>query len=119
LSLRLTTSERKTLEKLAGNQPLGGFIKQRVFADAPASRPTEVADRFELLARLLAALGESNVFANLDRIAKAAEAGELELSDQEREQIALTCLLVLDMRDDLVRALGLKPPSRSEKGQRR
>ncbi|MBO6553727.1 MAG: hypothetical protein JJ926_12870 [Roseitalea sp.] len=119
LSLRLTSCERRSLEKLAGDQPLGRFIKERVFADAPASRPAEIVDRFELLARLLAALGESEVFANLDRIAKAVEAGNLELSHQERQQIALACLLVLEMRDDLIRALGLKPPSRSEKGQRR
>lgn len=115
LSLRLTALERKTLEKLAGGQPLGSFIKDRVFANAPLSRPAEITDRYQMLARLLAALGESNVFGNLDRIANAVDAGDLEVSDQEREQIALACLLVLEMRDDLIRALGLKPPSQSHK----
>ncbi|WP_306051745.1 hypothetical protein [Oceaniradius stylonematis] len=119
LSLRLTSCERKTLQRLAGDQPLGRFIKERVFAEVPTFRPAEVADRFELLARLLAALGESNVFANLDRIAKAVEAGDVELCDQEREQIALACLLVLEMRDDLIRALGIKPQASPDRRPRR
>lgn len=118
LSLRLTALERKNLEKLAGDQPLGRFIKDRVFADTPVSRPAEITDRYQMLVRLLAALGESNVFANLDRIAKAIEAGDLDLSNEEREQIVLACLLVIQMRDDLIRALGLKPPSQSHNGKR-
>lgn len=111
LSIRLSRTERRALEKLAGDRSLGSFIKERVFTDTPASQATKVSDRYEMLVRLLAALGESQVLANLDTIAKAAEAGDLDLSEEQKEQIGTACLLVLKMRDDLIRALGLKPPS--------
>ncbi len=119
LSVRLNRSERQKLEQLAGDQPLGSFIKDRLFGDVLVSRASEVADRYQMLVRVLAALGKSQVFANLDVIAKAIETGDLSLSDEQQEQIGAACLLVLEMRDDLIRALGLKPPSRSAKGQRR
>jgi hypothetical protein len=111
LSLRLNRYERQELKRLAGDQPLGRFIKERIFSEAPVSRASEIADRYQMLVRVLAALGESDVFANLDAIAKAIEAGDLVLSDGQEAQIAAACLLVLEMRNDLIRALGLKPPS--------
>jgi hypothetical protein len=116
LSLRLNKAERKRLEKLAGDQPLGSFIKDRVFADALMPGASEVLDRYQMLVRVLAALGENDVFAYLDAIAKAIEAGDLVLSDEQEAQIAASCLLVLEMRDDLIRALGLKPPAQPYDG---
>lgn len=113
LSVRLNRDERKRLEKLAGDQSLGSFIKERIFADASVFRPAKAVDRYQLLARLLAALGENQIFANLDMIAKAVESGDLTLSEEQEAQIGAACLLVLEMRNDLIRALGLKPPSRS------
>lgn len=119
LSLRLNRSERQKLKRLAGDQPLGRFIKDRVFAATPVSRASEIADRYQMLVRVLSALGESDVFANLDAIAKAIEAGDLALSDEQEAQIAASCLLVLEMRNDLIRALGLKPPSQPNDGARK
>jgi hypothetical protein len=118
LSLRLSAMERKSLENLAGDQPLGRFIKERVFSDAPVSRPAEIVDRYQMLVRVLAALGESEVFANLDCIAKAVEAGDLVLREAQQEQIGAACLMVLEMRDDLIRALGIKPQASSRKRPR-
>ena len=110
LSIRLTEKERKQLEKLAGDIPLSKFVKQQVFSEKPKVLRSEIVDRYEMLARILAALGEKDIFANLDFITKTIEAGDLELSGEQTEQIATTCVLVLEMRNDLIRALGLKPP---------
>ena len=110
LSIRLNERERAQLEKAAGDMPLGRFIKQQVFYGTPKASKAEVVDRYEMLARLLAALGETDAFANLDSIAKAVECGDVQLSAEQLEQIGATCLLVLEMRNDLIRALGLKPP---------
>lgn len=109
LSIRLSACERKRLEKLAGDQPLSRFIKERIFADSRLS-DAEIMDRYEMLARILSALGESDVFSNLDVISQNIKNGNLVLNDELEEQIATTCLLVLEMRNDLIRALGLKPP---------
>lgn len=110
LSIRFSDRERKHLEKLANGQPLSRFIKGQIFSDAPRASDAEVTERYEELARVLAALGESSVFGNLDILAKAIKAGDLELSDEQTDQIATACLFVLEMRNDLIRALGLKPP---------
>ncbi|SDT95332.1 hypothetical protein [Stappia sp. ES.058] len=118
LSLRLNQAERKRLEKLSGDQPFGRFIKDRIFTEAPVSRASEIADRYQMLARVLAALGENDVFANLDAIAKAIGAGDLVLTEEQQDQIATACLLVLEMRNDLIRALGLKPPAQPHDGDR-
>lgn len=111
LSIRLTQRERKKLEKLAGDQSLSKYIKNQIFASPAKSCDSEIVDRYEMVARVLAALGESDVFGNLDTIAKAVERGNLELSEQHQEQIGAACLLILELRNDLIVALGLKPPT--------
>lgn len=63
-----------------------------------------------MFARVLAALGESDVFGNLDIVARAIDRGELALNDEQEEQISTACLLVLELRNDIIRALGIKPP---------
>ena len=116
LSIRLSDKERRKLETLAGDQPLGSFIKSRMFLEnGPHGAPNAVS-RYEMLARLLAALGESEVFANLNVIAKAVQFGDLKLTDVQARQISAACLLVLEMRNDLIRALGLKPPPIDRRG---
>ncbi len=110
LSIRLTERERKKLEKLANGQSLSKFVKDRIFTKPSKSSDSEIVDRYEMLARALSALGESDVFGNLDTVAKAIDRGELKLNTQQEQQISDTCLLVLELRNDLISALGLKPP---------
>ena len=110
LSIRLSDKERRTLERLAGDVPLSRFIKQQIFAETPKAAKSEVTDQYEMFVRVLAALGESEVFANLDVIAKAVDRGELHLSDEQVNQIGAACILVMELRNDIMRGLGIKPP---------
>ncbi|MEW7006759.1 hypothetical protein [Lentilitoribacter sp. EG35] len=110
LSIRLTGRERKKLEKLAGEKSLNKYIKDQIFTTPSKLPDSEIMDRYEMLARILSILGENDVFGNLDRVVKAIDRGELELNDQQQEQIGAACLLVLEIRNDLIKALGLKPP---------
>lgn len=111
-SLRLTFEERARLEELAGDMPLGAFIKHKVFdregrgtrrARKKTRRPIKDEKR---LAHVLAMLGQSKLANNLNQLAKAANIGTLPvLPDTERE-IRKACADIALMRRELLRALG-------------
>ncbi len=115
LSLRLSADERARLEAQAAGRPLGAYIKSRVFDDAPPLRKIRkrnpVQD-FDALARVLRALGQSGSFDDLHRLAEQVENGTVKFSQETEENIAVACLCVINMRDDLVRALGLRESER-------
>ncbi|MBI1393600.1 MAG: plasmid mobilization relaxosome protein MobC [Alphaproteobacteria bacterium] len=111
-SLRLTFEERARLEELAGDEPLGSYIKRKVFngkgqgtkrARSRIRRPIKDEQK---LAHVLAMLGQSRIANNLNQLAKAAHIGTLPvLPDTERE-IRKACADVALMRRELLRALG-------------
>ncbi len=107
LSLRLSAAERAALEKDAGGVPLGTHIKAKLFKQRV--RKKAVVQDAESLARALGLLGQSELFRNLDAIRRGIEAGDLILSADQQEHIASACAAVLLMRNELIKALGLKP----------
>nr|WP_319514391.1 hypothetical protein [uncultured Cohaesibacter sp.] len=112
LSLRLTADERRRVEDNADGMALNAYIKSKLFADAPQPKKRKrrtAIDDYELLARVLSALGRSELFSKLDSLIEQAESGQLNLDAQQMEQLALACACVIQMRDELVRSLGLKP----------
>lgn len=111
VSVRFSDDERKRLEMDAEGVPLGTYIKGRLFADSSGYRARSVVQDYELLAQLLAAMGRSNMFANLDVLAREAEAGNLTLSPEAEYEIGVACACVLQIRDDLIYALGLRSGS--------
>lgn len=109
-SIRFSDEEREQLNADADGVPFGTYIKERVFENKTGAKNSSrsIVKDYELLAQVLAALGQSDVFANLDSIARQIEAGNLTLSPEAEYEIGLTCACVLQMRDDLVYALGLR-----------
>ncbi|MEM1341465.1 MAG: hypothetical protein AAGA97_00775 [Pseudomonadota bacterium] len=110
LSIRLSEDERAQLQSWAGRKPLSTYVKECLFKGRKprkAANSNPVQD-YEALARVLGALGRSGIFRNLDGLAKQAEEGTLDLSDDTIQAIVAACLCVSEMRNDLVRALGLK-----------
>lgn len=118
-SLRLTAEERARLERDAGETPLATYIKFRLFNGLPdlaSYRPARPGGRpatdTKLIARLLAALGEARLANNLNQLAKAANMGTLEVSENTERELLAACEEVHAMRRDLIAALGLKSESR-------
>lgn len=112
LSLRLTVDEWRRVEDDADGMALNAYIKGKLFADAPLPQKRKrrtAIDDYELQARVLSALGRSELFSKLNNLIEQAEHGQLNLDAQQREQLALACTCVIQMRDELVRSLGLKP----------
>ncbi len=108
--IRLTDEERAYLEELAGSQPLGAFIRQTLLGQRMRKRRTLRKPQIEQTqyASLLAALGQSHLSSNLNQLARHANVGTLDVSQDIEEQLQDACSAVLIMRETLLMALGLK-----------
>ncbi|MGJ8530432.1 plasmid mobilization relaxosome protein MobC [Maritalea sp.] len=111
-SLCLTFDERTRLEELAGDEPLGSYIKRQVFdgqgtsnkrARSKLRRP--IKDDASL-AKLLALLGGSRIANNLNQLAKAVNIGSLPVVEETEKDICRACADIAAMRETLLRALG-------------
>lgn len=107
-SLRLTFEERARLEELAGDMPLGSYIKEKLF-DRPLRKRVRlrrpVKDE-QSLAKLLGMLGQSRIANNLNQLARAVNIGTLPVTPETERDIRRACAEIQLMRMELLRALG-------------
>ena len=83
-SLRLSFRERALLDEMAGNRPLGAYIRARLFGDQTSPRKLHqrrASVDHQALAQALAILGQSRIASNLNQLAKAANIGALPVDD--------------------------------------
>lgn len=109
ISLRLNEGELAALQKAAAGRSINGYIRERLFGAADtihASKP--VAKDYEALARVLGALGRTDIYTNLAAISLALEQNRMRLSASTENAIAEACEAVVAMRADLLIALGLR-----------
>jgi len=110
-SLRLSDDERQQLASQAGSLALGSYIKSVVFADqAHRYRKTPkppVAEQ-QLLAEILARLGESRTANNLHQIAKHLNLGTLVVDDELEADLKQAIIDVAWMRTTLMQALKVR-----------
>lgn len=111
-SLRLTYEERARLDAERGDQSLGGYIRERLLGDDAAPRKkrgnSPVQDK-EALGRVMGALGQSRLSANLNQLAKAVNSGSLPVTPETEAELIEACREVSEIRDALMRALGKMP----------
>ena len=76
-SLRLTEEERDRLNSQTGNQPLGAYIRSRIFGkDVEVRRPVRRTRLdHQKLALLLAELGNSRLASNMNQLARSLVMG--------------------------------------------
>lgn len=112
-SLRLTEQERQALKEMAGDQPLGQFIKDAIFDKGlrPPKRSRGTPTDQKLIAKLLAALGSSRLASNINQLAKAANSGSLPVNMEVIDALNEAVEAIRWMRDTLIEALGIKPQS--------
>lgn len=110
-SLRLSFAEKATLRDLAGDMPLGAYIKA-VLHDAIANK-RKIAPRAdpEALGRALGALGKSRLSQNVNQLAKAVNVGALPVTPETEAELAQACADIAAMREELMRALKDGGPS--------
>lgn len=111
-SLRLSENERQKLESQAGVMPLSSYIKSVVFADdAPKYRKRRkppVAEQ-QLLAQVLARLGQTRHANNLNQIAKGLNQGTIVIDEELEADLNAAIVDIAWMRLTLMQALGIKP----------
>lgn len=114
-SIRLTPAERANLERRAGKQALGDFIRECLFGaaqrpgqTAPRPKPRAVTGDRKALAQGLARLGRSDLARSLASLAESARLGTLPVTPETESAIARACRDIAAMKSALMDALGIK-----------
>ncbi len=109
-SLRLSPEERARLDRDAAGMSVGSYVRQCLFG--PDAAPPRTRGKFpvkdhQALSRLLALLGGSRLSSNLNQLAKSAHLGALPVTSEVEAELLEACEEVAEMRDLLLKALGL------------
>lgn len=112
--LRLSEDERAALERKAGKQPLGAYIRSQLL-DGEEIKPRKKSSRTRkpsvdaaLLGQVLGLLGKSDQVSVLFMLALAESQGRVDLNDEDRAVFQDACGDVREVRRLLIKALGLK-----------
>lgn len=105
VSVRFTPEERAQIEHDAGEKSLSLHIRERLFG-AKAKRRKSLREPIKdhaALARVLSALGRSNLARDCEALANAAQDAE------NAAVLRQACTDIAIMRQELMKALGLRP----------
>lgn len=111
LTINLTDEQHAMLVQQSGNRSLAEHARVKLFGKAARSKKPIRQPKNDqvLLARILAALGSSDMAGSMRDIAAAARNGALPESPDMLLSLNAACLTIQKMRVDLVKALGIKP----------
>jgi len=109
-SMRLSAEERAFLDEHAGSRPWAAYIRECVFGEQANRRRAVRRPRIEdqQLAGVLSELGASRLASNVNQLAKSANMGTIDVSEDVEQQLEDAAAAILAMRDALFIALGLK-----------
>ncbi len=109
-SMRLSAQERAFLDEHAGGRPWAAYIRECVFGEQATRRRSVRRPRIEdqQLATVLSELGASRLASNVNQLAKSANMGTIDVSEDVERQLEDASAAILAMRDALFIALGLK-----------
>lgn len=108
ISIRLSPDERSLLANAAGKRSLSEFIRERLFAEQTRYRRVRNPKTdAKLLAQLLGKLGQSELAASLREISQAVKVGSAPITPETENSLRVASAAIIEMRDHLVRALGL------------
>ena len=115
LYIRLTESERAQLDSLAGNQTVSAYVREKALGEHVQKRRTSRKPQMQDIqhASLLAALGESRLSANVNQLAKQANMGTIDCTENVQQQLEDASRAIIAMRDALLMALGHHPNAKS------
>lgn len=109
-SIRLSEIERAELERRAGNQSLGDYIRSQLFGDkARVTKRRATRDDDVVYAQALASMGQSEMAASLRSMASSARIGALPVTPDLIDTIERTCRKIQTACDGLIAQLGVKP----------
>lgn len=107
-SIRLSGEERLDLERQAGTQPLGTYVRARLLNNAKPGKAGRVSADPALLGRILGKLGRLHLASSLSDLSAAATAGAVVITPELERDVRAAGRELREIRDLLMRALGLK-----------
>ena len=111
LTIRLRPDQRDQLINAAGEQRLGPYVRSQLFDDdglLRQNRRTRQLSDAESIGKALILLGQSELTDNLSELASLARNGALDVSPEACAELSGACAHVAEIRDLLIRALGLR-----------
>ncbi|WP_299671817.1 hypothetical protein [uncultured Roseobacter sp.] len=112
VSVRFTPEERALLDQRAGKKSLSAYIRECLLAEDAKprrSRGLNPVKDHSALAKVLRALGASNLAHDLEQLTWAVKDGTLHLDEKSERLLRLALVSIIELRKDLLRALGLRP----------
>lgn len=111
-SVRLTPEERSRLERQAGNQPLGEYIRTHLL-EQDSGRKTSKRGQFlikdhQALAKVLALLGKSHYGSSMAKLADAARIGSLPITEETEAQLRRACGNINAIKSLIMKALAIQ-----------
>lgn len=120
-SVRFTAEEKACLERAAGKQSLSAYIRMKALDGHVVDRPKRHVRKqykpkmdYEVIAKLLGMLGQSELGPSMIALAAAADIGALDVDESVHEQLVSACDDIAYIRSSLITALGIKPQSDDE-----
>lgn len=111
-SVRLNFEERQRLVALAGDEPLGTYIRSVIFNEEARPKPKRKQARpikdHAALSTILAQLGQSRLANNLNQFAKLANTGALPVTPDVERDLHEAARDIAYIRRAIIRALGLE-----------
>lgn len=109
LSVRISEEERDVLRREAGDRGVSAHVRGRLFPESMKTTTRRVpSGQAEVYARVLAQLGSSELAPLLREFVHLARSGSLEMSAETVQALESACSSIEEMRDLLIRALGLR-----------
>ena len=111
VSLRVTPEEKALLRRAAAGMSISAYVRERLFVEA--ARPRRTRGKFpvkdhEALAKVLRALGRSNLAQEFDALSRGVRDGSVHLDPESARALRQACAAISAMHRDLMTALGLK-----------
>jgi hypothetical protein len=111
-SIRLTPEERLLLEKRAGAQALGEYIRESLLETkvrrSKSSRGQFPTKDRQALAKALALLGCSSLRKSMSELSEAARIGALPVTGETESQLQKACADIASIKSLIMRALGIQ-----------
>lgn len=108
MSFRVTAKEKALIQTHAGDKSVSAYLRNAALKGKVSRRKSDLPIKIDMAARILGALGQSDVFVNLSTLADSAESGSLPVTEELEDELRSTCALIIAMRNDLIDALGIK-----------
>lgn len=116
LCVRVSPEEKARLERDSGGMTVSAHIRERLFGDDAMPRKRRMkrpVKDYRILAQLFALIKQTQCWNNLNQIARGVNSNTWIVSPESEKMLQEACKAIVEIRDMLMKALGLSGGDRS------